>query len=593
MSVDFARLQLEADSTQVRKASTDLQHLERQSGRTEQATDKFSSGLKTMALRLGAAAAAYISVSQAMNLVVSSVREYAVFEQQMKRLEAQIQATGRTGQTTASDLERMAQAIDKATLQSAQGVRNAQAILMSFRNVSTDMMERILYVASDVSEVMGQDITSAARQMALALEDPQRGITMLRRTGTTFTEQQKEMIIQLHKSGDALAAQSAILDVMESQYGGTAKAAADGLAGSMDLLSRNTTNFRIQIGEYLAPVIKDLTDDLAETTEQLTGSAGLMYGISITVDAIAIFSRTFELAGKTVALIFATLNAAAWELTGVLVSGPIKALEYIVELYNKIPKLPDIQLPKGLTDFSDTIIASTNLANQTVIEGVKSINDLINRPLPGNAIRDSFGDIEEQAEKARRATGNLTDDTNDLTEALKELQEQAAFEQDAAIKAIGYREEAIQEYWQQYIESMNAVIAREKAAYEDAQQAKTDAEEQARRDREQREEQARQDYLREWKRVYDDMHKFAADTFYDIFDGQLDSFEDFADSMLDIFKRMLANMAAEAAMTNIFKPMMQSMAGNDKHFQAYDAEHGRKCNGESVRVAYYGRWVWF
>src|SRR6056297_3240443 len=114
MSVDIARLQLEADSTQIRKASADLQHLERQFGKAEQATDRFSSGLKNMAVRLGAAAAAYVSVSQAMNLVASSVKEYAAFEQQMKRLESQIKATGRTGQTTADDLERMAQAIDKA-----------------------------------------------------------------------------------------------------------------------------------------------------------------------------------------------------------------------------------------------------------------------------------------------------------------------------------------------------------------------------------------------------------------------------------------------------------------------------------------------
>lgn len=76
------------------------------------------------------------------------------------------------------------------------------------------------------------------------------------------------------------------------------------------------------------------------------------------------------------------------------------------------------------------------------------------------------------------------------------------------------------------------------------------------------EKEAAAEIEKEWKRVYDDMHKFAADTFYDIFDGQLDSFEDFADSMLDIFKRMLANMAAEAAMTNIFKPMMNQMAGS-------------------------------
>jgi len=552
MSVDIARLQLEADSTQVRKASTDLQNLERQSGRTEQATDKFSNGLKTMAVRLGAAAAAYVSVSQAMNLVVSSVREYAVFEQQMKRLEAQIQATGRTGQTTANDLERMAQAIDKATLQSAQGVRNAQAILMSFRNVSTDMMERILYVASDVSEVMGQDITSAARQMALALEDPERGISMLRRTGTTFTEQQKEMVIQLYKSGDALAAQSAILDVMESQYGGTAKKAAEGLAGSMDLLARNTANLRIQIGQYLAPVIKDLTDDLAETTDQLTGSAGLMYGIAATIDAIAIFSRTFELAGKTVALIFASLNAAAWELTGILVAGPIKALEYIIELYNKIPKLPDIELPKGLTGFADTIIASTEIANQTVVEATKDIADLLQRPLPGNAIRDSFGEIEEQAEKTTKETKKhlktLSEINREYAESLKDIQ----------IEWMNFDAINMTDKERRMAEDKQAQARHVREILDDRERAVQDAlDEETRMQKE-----ARREYEREWERVYDDMHKFAADTFYDAFKGIKGDWGDLLDTMKDMFVRAFANMAAEAAMTNIFKPIMNQLAGS-------------------------------
>ncbi|NCU31953.1 MAG: phage tail tape measure protein, partial [Candidatus Moranbacteria bacterium] len=89
-----------------------------------------------------------------------------------------------------------------------------------------------------------------------------------------------------------------------------------------------------------------------------------------------------------------------------------------------------------------------------------------------------------------------------------------------------------------------------------------DAEERARKERERKEREAAQKIAKEWERVYDDMHKFAADTFYDIFDGQLDSFEDFTDEMLNIFKRMLANMVAEAAMTNIFKPLMNSMAGS-------------------------------
>jgi transcriptional regulator len=140
-------------------------------------------------------------------------------------------------------------------------------------------------------------------------------------------------------------------------------------------------------------------------------------------------------------LIFASLDAAAWELAGVLVAGPIKALEYIIDLYNKIPALPEITLPEGLTDFADNIISSAEIANQTVAEAVKDINDLLTRPLPGNAIRDSLNEVEqasEQANKSIQGSGGLNSGIDDTK--TKALATAAALK---SMAEIGYMEDWI------------------------------------------------------------------------------------------------------------------------------------------------------
>jgi hypothetical protein len=58
------------------------------------------------------------------------------------------------------------------------------------------------------------------------LEDPIRGITALRKGGTTFTAQQQEQIKTLVQSNRLLDAQALILTEVESQYGGAAEAGA-------------------------------------------------------------------------------------------------------------------------------------------------------------------------------------------------------------------------------------------------------------------------------------------------------------------------------------------------------------------------------
>jgi hypothetical protein len=70
---------------------------------------------------------------------------------------------------------------------------------------------------------------TTAIQLGKALNDPITGLTALRRVGITFEKDQEELIKTMVKTGDIAGAQGKILEELESQFGGSARAAAEGI----------------------------------------------------------------------------------------------------------------------------------------------------------------------------------------------------------------------------------------------------------------------------------------------------------------------------------------------------------------------------
>ena len=111
-------------------------------------------------------------------------------------------------------------------------IKVVQAQLLSFKALAASAGEaggtfdRATKAAFDMAMVLERDASGQAIALGKALEDPIRGITALRKGGTTFTVQQQEQIRTLVESNRLLDAQALILTEVESQYGGAAEAGA-------------------------------------------------------------------------------------------------------------------------------------------------------------------------------------------------------------------------------------------------------------------------------------------------------------------------------------------------------------------------------
>ena len=173
-------------------------------------------------------------------------------EQATAKFEALVQATSGAAGLTADQLELMARSFAQNTLFSVQQLRDAQGVLLTFKSVAGDAFQRTISVATDIAHVMGTDVKSATLQLGKALEEPRIGLSMLRRSGISFTEEQKRLIFSLSDTNDKAGAMSEILSIIEGQLGGVAaKAAGDGgettVAGAFDELGRKFTLFQEEL----------------------------------------------------------------------------------------------------------------------------------------------------------------------------------------------------------------------------------------------------------------------------------------------------------------------------------------------------------
>jgi phage-related protein len=111
----------------------------------------------------------------------------------------------------------------------------------------------------DMSQALGQDLSSSAIQLGKALNDPINGITALSRVGVSFTEEQKELIRTMAEAGDIAGAQAVILAELEREFSGSAQAASDA-AGAQEVYKDKMNDLQEQIGAKMIPIQEKLNE---------------------------------------------------------------------------------------------------------------------------------------------------------------------------------------------------------------------------------------------------------------------------------------------------------------------------------------------
>lgn len=383
----------------------------------------------------GAAMASYLApvaaIAAAVGALAKSMQIAGEREADARALANGLQKIG--AETAALEsLQAAADRLGKTTLLNQEDFTKGFKLLTSFRNIALSSYEEVATAAADMSAVLGNDLNSNLLQLSKALEDPAKGLTYLSRSGTTFTEQQKEMIKSMQEAGNLAGAQAEIMKVLEAQYGGAAEAAGkSGLAGAFDSMME---------------VLRDAGEVIGKALEPL--AVGAMQLITAGVQALGdvwakLQTQVFPGVKKSLDPILKLLGdiykAVNWEaiaqLVGVVLVGAFKALEFALKPVLFIFE----QMLKGLKALMESPVGQLlgqafNMVAEALggaQEKAAGLNEQVTASVkPVEDLKQSAGGIAEPIKSAEEATA-------ELKKGLEESARAAQQAQSAQVQAIG------------------------------------------------------------------------------------------------------------------------------------------------------------
>ena len=292
-------------------------------------TTKSLAATSTAAKGLGTALRNNIAPIVAIGTAVSLLgRSLNVF--QARERDAQLLAKGLSnlgaGTHSLNQLNEAADRLGKTTLFSQDEFTRGFALLTSFRKIGVEAYERVALEAANIAQINQVDVNTSFMQLAKALQDPERNLSNLNRSGIAFSKQQTEVIKKLMKTNRVAEAHAMILDIVEESYDEAALAASKGFAGSLDNLGESFDDLSESIGKALLPVldpaVKGLTAILdflnsegGQATAIIAGIAlaakGISVAVPLAVTGLANFAISAQAAAVSSALASTGLNGMA------------------------------------------------------------------------------------------------------------------------------------------------------------------------------------------------------------------------------------------------------------------------------------------
>lgn len=232
-------------------------------GEADEAGGKFSSTMSKLSMVGGGIVAAGLGTVTAGAAILgrelyNDIQIAADSQKVQSQLQAVLKSTGGVAGMTAEEVEGLSSSLSSMTTFDDEAITSGQSMLLTFTNIGENVFPRATETMLDMSQALGQDLQSSAIQLGKALNDPVQGITALQRVGVSFSDEQKKMVEQMVKSGDVMGAQTFILDELQKEFGGSAKAAGQTFAGQMTILKNQIDNVRESVGVRLIPIISKL-----------------------------------------------------------------------------------------------------------------------------------------------------------------------------------------------------------------------------------------------------------------------------------------------------------------------------------------------
>jgi hypothetical protein len=180
------------------------------------------------------------------------IMKAAESELAFSNLSSVLKSTGGESGMTMQSIQALTDELERTTLFEDELVMQSQAVLLTFRQIGSDVFPQATRAIADMAQFMKMDLQSATLAVGKALNDPIAGVTSLQRMGVKLTESQKAQVKGFVDVNDVASAQKVIINELNMEFGGAAKNAADTATGSYQQLKKALVEVTESIGTLLA-----------------------------------------------------------------------------------------------------------------------------------------------------------------------------------------------------------------------------------------------------------------------------------------------------------------------------------------------------
>lgn len=198
------------------------------------------------------------------------------------QIEAGLRSTNYAAGMTMDTLNQSVERIKSQTLYGAGQLKSMQSVLLTFPKVGKKIFDPASQSIVDMATRMKMELPHAAIMVGKALQDPATGVMMMRRIGINFTRDQVKGFKALVDAGKLEEAQMLILKELNTEFGGSAKAAFD--ASPMAQYNKMIGGIQIKLGELaikvqskIAPTLIWLAESFKSSIDILSNSVSWIY----------------------------------------------------------------------------------------------------------------------------------------------------------------------------------------------------------------------------------------------------------------------------------------------------------------------------
>lgn len=202
-------------------------------------------------------------------VVGESIKKASEWDDKVNQLNAVLTSTKGIAGVTADAAIKLSDAMQDVTTYDNDAVLSAENLLLTFTKIGKDIFPQATETVLNMATALGEDTKSASIQLGKALQDPILGVTALRKVGVNFSDDQKEVIKKLVETGHAADAQKIILKELETEFGGSARAATQSFGGAMKQLKNQIDDVQKTVGATFLPILNDVVAKIKPVVDGL------------------------------------------------------------------------------------------------------------------------------------------------------------------------------------------------------------------------------------------------------------------------------------------------------------------------------------